>query len=312
MDFKMFFENYEKEIKNIKIPWKLIPTHRKIIIMIYIVELISIVTLTILDYLYKSRYSSILINNMFNFNIMGLIKKFYEIKISVILIKKIIRVILISVQFLIIIFLKKGNIKKRLLIGAVANFIIFLIEVIYGCFFPLLLEKFIYTYIYLEFFIWSIIFIWVENTEENKKVMNYYTQKNSYKRKKILINLLDKYKIGINDKNNLKFIITIKNRRVLSNFTFFITKIKEIFKMNWIPVSSILMIILNLKITEYYKEYGLMPFIFLFIIFIYVSISIYSIKTLFSKQDYFIEDLEEIIIFNNFFNKIFEEKSKKM
>ena len=82
--------------------------------------------------------------------------------------------------------------------------------------------------------------------------------------------------------------------------------------MNWIPVSSILMIILNLKITEYYKEYGLMPFIFLFIIFIYVSISIYSIKTLFSKQDYFIEDLEEIIIFNNFFNKIFEEKSKKM
>ena len=313
MDFKMFFENYEKEIKNInfKIPWKLIPTHRKIIIMIYIVELISIVTLTILDYLYKSRYSSILINNMFNFSIMGLIKKFYEIKISVILIKKIIRVILISVQFLIIISLKKGNIKKRLLIGAVANFIIFLIEVIYGCFFPLLLEKFIYTYIYLEFFIWSIIFIWVENTEENKKVMNYYTQKNSYKRKKILINLLDKYKIGINDKNNLKFIITIKNRRVLSNFTFFITKIKEIFKMNWIPVSSILMIILNLKITEYYKEYGLMPFILLFIIFIYVSISIYSIKTLFSKQDYFTEDLEEIIIFNNFFTKIFEKKSKE-
>ena len=211
----------------------------------------------------------------------------------------------------IIISLKKGNIKKRLLIGAVANFIIFLIEVIYGCFFPLLLEKFIYTYIYLEFFIWSIIFIWVENTEENKKVMNYYTQKNSYKRKKILINLLDKYKIGINDKNNLKFIITIKNRRVLSNFTFFITKIKEIFKMNWIPVSSILMIILNLKITEYYKEYGLMPFIFLFIIFIYVSISIYSIKTLFSKQDYFTEDLEEIIIFNNFFTKIFEKKSKE-
>lgn len=186
MDFKMFLEDYKKEIKNtnFKIPWKLIPTHRKIIIMIYIVELISIVTLTILDYLYKSRYSSILINNVFNFNIMGLIKKFYEIKISVILIKKIIRVILISVQFLIIISLKKGNIKKRLLIGAVANFIIFLIEVIYGCFFSLLLEKFIYTYIYLEFFIWSIIFIWVENTEENKKVMNYYTQKNSYKRKK--------------------------------------------------------------------------------------------------------------------------------
>jgi len=81
--------------------------------------------------------------------------------------------------------------------------------------------------------------------------------------------------------------------------------------MNWIPVSSILMIILNLKITEYYKEYGLMPFIFLFIIFIYVSISIYSIKTLFSKQDYFTEDLEEIIIFNNFFTKIFEKKSKE-
>ena len=315
MDFKMFLEDYKKEIKNtnFKIPWKLVPTHRKVIVGIYIMELILIGIVIIPDYLDKNEYNIILIKNIFNFNIIQFIDKFYKLKTSVILLKTILRFDVIFVQFLIIdYYLKKGNVKKWLLIGLGIIFGIFLIESICGYFYPFSLENFIVDYFYLELFIWSITFICLENTKENKKVMNYYTQKNSYKRKKILINLLDKYKIGINDKNNLKFIITIKNRRVLSNFTFFITKIKEIFKMNWIPVSSILMIILNLKITEYYKEYGLMPFIFLFIIFIYVSISIYSIKTLFSKQDYFIEDLEEIIIFNNFFNKIFEEKSKKM
>jgi len=191
-----------------------------------------------------------------------------------------------------------------------------LIEVIYGCFFPLLLEKFIYTYIYLEFFIWSIIFIWVENTEENKKVMNYYTQKNSYKRKKILINLLDKYKIGINDKNNLKFIIDIKNRRkealsILVSIWFYIEKIFKVIKKFML---LILTIIFRLVITELYKQdFSLLILIsiILIIFLVYIYFLFDLLKILFIKQDYFTEDLEEIIIFNNFFTKIFEKKSKE-
>ena len=222
MDFKMFLEDYKKEIKNInfKIPWKLIPTHRKVILGICIMELILIGIITIPDYLYKNEYNIILINNIFNFNIIQFIDKFYKLKKSVILLKSILRFAIIFIQFLIInYYLKKGNIKKRLLIGLGIIFGIFLIESICGYFYSFSSENFIYDYFYLELFIWSITYIFLENTKENKKVMNYYTQKNSYKRKKILINLLDKYKIGINDKNNLKFIIDIKKKR---NYIYFL------------------------------------------------------------------------------------------
>lgn len=207
MDFKTFLEDYKKGIENInfKIPWKLIPIHRKVIVGMYIMELILIGIITISDYLYKNEYNIILIKNIFNFDIIQFIDKFYKFKKSVILLKSILRFDIIFVQFMIIdYYLKKGNIKKRLLIGLGIIFGVFLIESICGYFYFFSLENFIVDYFYLELFIWGITSIYLENTEENKKVMNYYIRKNSYKRKEILINLLDKYRIGINDKNNLK------------------------------------------------------------------------------------------------------------
>ena len=315
MDFKMFFENYEKEIKNInfKIPWKLIPTHRKVILGICIMELILIGIITIPDYLYKNEYNIILINNIFNFNIIQFIDKFYKLKKSVILLKSILRFAIIFIQFLIInYYLKKGNIKKRLLIGLGIIFGIFLIESICGYFYSFSSENFIYDYFYLELFIWSITYIFLENTKENKKVMNYYTQKNSYKRKKILINLLDKYKIGINDKNNLKFIIDIKKKRKEITSIFFYINI--ILKKIYSFIMSILTIILRFIFTELYKQdFSLLILMsIILIIFLGYIFTLYELlKILFIKQDYFTEDLEEIIIFNNFFTKIFEEKSKE-
>ena len=319
MDFKMFLEDYKKEIKNInfKIPWKLIPTHRKVILGICIMELILIGIITIPDYLYKNEYNIILINNIFNFNIIQFIDKFYKLKKSVILLKSILRFAIIFIQFLIInYYLKKGNIKKRLLIGLGIIFGIFLIESICGYFYSFSSENFIYDYFYLELFIWSITYIFLENTKENKKVMNYYTQKNSYKRKKILINLLDKYKIGINDKNNLKFIIDIKNRRkealsILVSIWFYIEKIFKVIKKFML---LILTIIFRLVITELYKQdFSLLILIsiILIIFLVYIYFLFDLLKIIFIKQDYFTEDLEEIIIFNNFFTKIFEKKSEE-
>ncbi len=315
MDFKMFLEDYKKEIKNInfKIPWKLIPTHRKVILGICIMELILIGIITIPDYLYKNEYNIILINNIFNFNIIQFIDKFYKLKKSVILLKSILRFAIIFIQFLIInYYLKKGNIKKRLLIGLGIIFGIFLIESICGYFYSFSSENFIYDYFYLELFIWSITYIFLENTKENKKVMNYYTQKNSYKRKKILINLLDKYKIGINDKNNLKFIIDIKKKRKEITSIFFYINI--ILKKIYSFIMSILTIILRFIFTELYKQdFSLLILMsIILIIFLGYIFTLYELlKILFIKQDYFTEDLEEIIIFNNFFTKIFEEKSKE-
>lgn len=319
MDFKMFLEDYKKEIKNtnFKIPWKLVPTHRKVIVGIYIMELILIGIVIIPDYLDKNEYNIILIKNIFNFNIIQFIDKFYKLKTSVILLKTILRFDVIFAQFLIIdYYLKKGNVKKWLLIGLGIIFGIFLIESICGYFYPFSLENFIVDYFYLELFIWSITFICLENTKENKKVMNYYTQKNSYKRKKILINLLDKYKIGINDKNNLKFIIDIKNRRkealsILVSIWFYIEKIFKVIKKFML---LILTIIFRLVITELYKQdFSLLILIsiILIIFLVYIYFLFDLLKILFIKQDYFTEDLEEIIIFNNFFTKIFEKKSKE-
>ena len=315
MDFKMFLEDYKKEIKNInfKIPWKLIPTHRKVILGICIMELILIGIITIPDYLYKNEYNIILINNIFNFNIIQFIDKFYKLKKSVILLKSILRFAIIFIQFLIInYYLKKGNIKKRLLIGLGIIFGIFLIESICGYFYSFSSENFIYDYFYLELFIWSISYFFLVNTKENKKVMNYYTQKNSYKRKKILINLLDKYKIGINDKNNLKFIIDIKKKRKEITSIFFYINI--ILKKIYSFIMSILTIILRFIFTELYKQdFSLLILMsIILIIFLGYIFTLYELlKILFIKQDYFTEDLEEIIIFNNFFTKIFEEKSKE-
>ena len=311
----MLLEYYKKEIKNInfKIPWKLIPTHRKVILGICIMELILIGIITIPDYLYKNEYNIILINNIFNFNIIQFIDKFYKLKKSVILLKSILRFAIIFIQFLIInYYLKKGNIKKRLLIGLGIIFGIFLIESICGYFYSFSSENFIYDYFYLELFIWSITYIFLENTKENKKVMNYYTQKNSYKRKKILINLLDKYKIGINDKNNLKFIIDIKKKRKEITSIFFYINI--ILKKIYSFIMSILTIILRFIFTELYKQdFSLLILMsIILIIFLGYIFTLYELlKILFIKQDYFTEDLEEIIIFNNFFTKIFEEKSKE-
>ena len=315
MDFKMFLEDYKKEIKNtnFKIPWKLVPTHRKVIVGIYIMELILIGIVIIPDYLDKNEYNIILIKNIFNFNIIQFIDKFYKLKTSVILLKTILRFDVIFVQFLIIdYYLKKGNVKKWLLIGLGIIFGIFLIESICGYFYPFSLENFIVDYFYLELFIWSITFICLENTKENKKVMNYYTQKNSYKRKKILINLLDKYKIGINDKNNLKFIIDIKKKRKEITSIFFYINI--ILKKIYSFIMSILTIILRFIFTELYKQdFSLLILMsIILIIFLGYIFTLYELlKILFIKQDYFTEDLEEIIIFNNFFTKIFEEKSKE-
>ena len=172
MDFKMFLEDYKKEIKNtnFKIPWKLVPTHRKVIVGIYIMELILIGIVIIPDYLDKNEYNIILIKNIFNFNIIQFIDKFYKLKTSVILLKTILRFDVIFAQFLIIdYYLKKGNVKKWLLIGLGIIFGIFLIESICGYFYPFSLENFIVDYFYLELFIWSITFICLENTKENKK-----------------------------------------------------------------------------------------------------------------------------------------------
>lgn len=315
MDFKTFLEDYKKGIENInfKIPWKLIPIHRKVIVGMYIMELILIGIITISDYLYKNEYNIILIKNIFNFDIIQFIDKFYKFKKSVILLKSILRFDIIFVQFMIIdYYLKKGNIKKRLLIGLGIIFGVFLIESICGYFYFFSLENFIVDYFYLELFIWGITSIYLENTEENKKVMNYYIRKNSYKRKEILINLLDKYRIGINDKNNLKFIIDIKNKRKeIASIFFYINIILKKIKPF---IMLILTIILRFIFTELYKQdFSLLILmsIMLTIFLVYIIIFYELLKIIFIKQDYFTYDLEEIIIFNNFFTKIFEEKSKE-
>ncbi|WP_338955210.1 hypothetical protein LDJ98_06000 [Fusobacterium nucleatum] len=315
MDFKTFLEDYKKGIENIdfKISWKLIPIHRKVIVGMYIMELILIGIITISDYLYKNEYNIILIKNIFNFDIIQFIDKFYKFKKSVILLKSILRFDIIFVQFMIIdYYLKKGNIKRRLLIGLGIIFGIFLIESICGYFYFFSLENFIVDYFYLELFIWGITSIYLENTEENKKVMNYYIRKNSYKRKEILINLLDKYRIGINDKNNLKFIIDIKNKRKeIASIFFYINIILKKIKPF---IMLILTIILRFIFTELYKQdFSLLILmsIMLTIFLVYIIIFYELLKIIFIKQDYFTYDLEEIIIFNNFFTKIFEEKSKE-
>ena len=77
---------------------------------------------------------------------------------------------------------------------------------------------------------------------------------------------------------------------------------------------SILTIILRFIFTELYKQdFSLLILMsIILIIFLGYIFTLYELlKILFIKQDYFTEDLEEIIIFNNFFTKIFEKKSKE-
>ena len=88
----------------------------------------------------------------------------------------------------------------------------------------------------------------------------------------------------------------------------------DIFKVIKKFMLLILTIIFRLVITELYKQdFSLLILIsiILIIFLVYIYFLFDLLKILFIKQDYFTEDLEEIIIFNNFFTKIFEKKSKE-
>lgn len=187
-------------------------------------------------------------------------------------------------------FLKEGKIKKLVKQGFSIIFIVFIIE----CFFSFTLYSFIF-YTLIEITLWNRILFYVENTEENKKVMDFYKIRNLYKK----LELLNKLGVGKTYREIEALIKNIKENKI-SFYNLIFVEIKEFFKILFFsPISTILAIVFSYIFTEIFlKKLDLSILGYLTTIFIMVSVIIWNIfraiNKVFFSQNNIISDLEEI------------------
>lgn len=187
-------------------------------------------------------------------------------------------------------FLKEGKIKKLVKQGFSIIFIVFIIE----CFFSFTLYSFIF-YTLIEITLWNRILFYVENTEENKKVMDFYKIRNLYKK----LELLNKLGVGKTYREIEALIKNIKENKI-SFYNLIFVEIKEFFKILFFsPISTILAIVFSYIFTEIFlKKLELLILGYLTTIFIMVSVIIWNIfraiNKVFFSQNNIISDLEEI------------------
>lgn len=187
-------------------------------------------------------------------------------------------------------FLKEGKIKKLVKQGFSIIFIVFIIE----CFFSFTLYSFIF-YTLIEITLWNRILFYVENTEENKKVMDFYKIRNLYKK----LELLNKLGVGKTYREIEALIKNIKENKI-SFYNLIFVEIKEFFKILFFsPISTILAIVFSYIFTEIFlKKLDLLILGYLTTIFIMVSVIIWNIfraiNKVFFSQNNIISDLEEI------------------
>lgn len=266
METKNLIKKYKEEEKkiNFNIPWKLVPIHRKIIFAIISIELI--------------------------FLLLACIMSLYRINLNTAL-YIIFRSIWLLIQFISLsYFLKEGKIKKLVKQGFSIIFIVFIIE----CFFSFTLYSFIF-YTLIEITLWNRILFYVENTEENKKVMDFYKIRNLYKK----LELLNKLGVGKTYREIEALIKNIKENKI-SFYNLIFVEIKEFFKILFFsPISTILAIVFSYIFTEIFlKKLDLLILGYLTTIFIMVSVIIWNIfraiNKVFFSQNNIISDLEEI------------------
>ena len=158
--------------------------------------------------------------------------------------------------------------------------------------------------VYLIFILEFVFLLYFENRKVNQKVrLDLFYKKYSFKRKIFLISLLKKYKVQINNIDTLTFFIneTKRAKKEIELFLFFI-KLGKYFS----PIIIPLIIYFIQKLIEE-KLYELVILLLLILLFFFLVVySIWSVfyPIIFSKYDYLIYDLNQIIIFNKHYSNI--------
>ena len=150
-------------------------------------------------------------------------------------------------------------------------------------------------YTLIEITLWNRILFYVENTEENKEVMDFYKIRNLYKK----LELLNKLGVGKTYREIEALIKNIKENKI-SFYNLIFVEIKEFFKILFSsPISTILAIVFSYIFTEVFlKKIDLSLLEKLTIIFIIILVVIWNffrfINKVFFSQNNIISDLEEI------------------
>ena len=157
---------------------------------------------------------------------------------------------------------------------------------------------------YLIFILEFILLLYFENRKVSQKViLDLFYKKYSFKRKLFLISLLKKYKVQINNIDTLTFFINEAERakKEIELFLFFI-KLGKYFS----PIIISLIIFYIEKLIEEKLYAIVILFLLIGLFFFLVVYSIWSVfyPIIFSKYDYLIYDLNQIIIFNKYYSNI--------
>ena len=157
---------------------------------------------------------------------------------------------------------------------------------------------------YLIFILEFISLLYFENRKVSQKViLDLFYKKYSFKRKLFLISLLKKYKVQINNIDTLTFFINEAERakKEIELFLFFI-KLGKYFS----PIIISLIIFYIEKLIEEKLYAIVILFLLIGLFFFLVVYSIWSVfyPIIFSKYDYLIYDLNQIIIFNKYYSNI--------
>lgn len=291
MDFKCFFIEYKIGLKDIKdrIPLKelLKLKYKKTIFKIFFLEfLISILIFASIipkfaEWIYSFRYINIIIQIIILFYFL---KKYGYISFK----NKYGKFVFIEILMCLILSIEEYLTLKK----------IFTYEMII----KLVIDKYQWLYIILLF--QFILLLYFENKKMSQKVrLDLFYKKYSFKRKMFLISLLKKYKVQINNIDTLTFFINEAKRakKEIELFLFFI-KLGKYFS----PIIISLFIYFIQKLIEE-KLYTIA--ILLLIIALFFFLVVYSIWSvfypiIFSKYDYLIYDLNQIIIFNKHYSNI--------
>ena len=291
MDFKCFFIEYKIGLKDIKdrIPLKelLKLKYKKTIFKIFFLEfLISILIFASIipkfaEWIYSFRYINIIIQIIILFYFF---KKYGYVSFK----NKYGKFVFIEILMCLILSIEGYLTLKK----------IFTYEMII----KLVIDKYQWLYIILLF--QFILLLYFENKKMSQKVrLDLFYKKYSFKRKMFLISLLKKYKVQINNIDTLTFFINEAKRakKEIELFLFFI-KLGKYFS----PIIISLFIYFIQKLIEE-KLYTIA--ILLLIIALFFFLVVYSIWSvfypiIFSKYDYLIYDLNQIIIFNKHYNNI--------
>ena len=291
MDFKCFFIEYKIGLKDIKdrIPLKelLKLKYKKTIFKIFFLEfLISILIFASIipkfaEWIYSFRYINIIIQIIILFYFL---KKYGYVSFK----NKYGKFVFIEILMCLILSIEGYLTLKK----------IFTYEMII----KLVIDKYQWLYIILLF--QFILLLYFENKKMSQKVrLDLFYKKYSFKRKMFLISLLKKYKVQINNIDTLTFFINEAKRakKEIELFLFFI-KLGKYFS----PIIISLIIYFIQKLIEE-KLYELAILLLLILLFFFLVVySIWSVfyPIIFSKYDYLIYDLNQIIIFNKHYSNI--------